>query len=251
MKKDRALDELYKLARNCAEFNNKGCNCQCERCGYNIYLYTNERDATLIKSNAYADYQRYKEVVDRIEQRVRQNNTAATVGPLIVIALFVGGFVWCCSACKSCSNPSQTISVSQLDDNKIEQRYVPLTIDDEVKWLLNNQNNPENIPHILKVIKQQNVLDLNRDGKINCIDYSITFRNLYGYNAKLIINRNYITGMNHMFVIVQYPDSINTIHVEPQGDPDWYTMGQVWGVKYDQYRNHDVTDVWGQYIGGM
>ena len=99
MNKDRALDELYKLARNCAEFNHKGCDCQCIQCGYNVFLYTNERDATLIKSNAYADYQRYKEVSDRIEQEVRAHRIGETLGPLIFIGLIVSLIAWACHSC--------------------------------------------------------------------------------------------------------------------------------------------------------
>jgi len=95
MNRDRALDELYKLARNCAEFNHKGCDCQCEKCGYNIYLYTNERDATLIKSNAYADYQRYEEA----RRVVKSYNDATTAAPLIIIGLIVGLIAWACHAC--------------------------------------------------------------------------------------------------------------------------------------------------------
>jgi len=80
MNKDRALDELYKLATNCAEFNHKGCDCQCGQCGYNVFLYTNERDATLIKSNAYADYQRYEE----LHQERKAQETGEALAPLVV-----------------------------------------------------------------------------------------------------------------------------------------------------------------------
>jgi len=95
MNTDRERDELYKLARNCAEFNKKGCECKCDKCGYNVYLYTNERDASLIKSNAYADYQRHEELHQEIEAR----KNAEAFAPLIVIGIIIGLISWGCQAC--------------------------------------------------------------------------------------------------------------------------------------------------------
>jgi len=95
MNKDRALDELYKLARNCAEFNHKGCDCQCDQCGYNVFLYTNERNATLIKSNAYADYLRY----EKLNQEIKAQETGRALAPLILIGTIVGLIAWACHGC--------------------------------------------------------------------------------------------------------------------------------------------------------
>jgi len=95
MNKDRERDDLYQLARNCAEFNHKGCECRCEKCGYNIYLYTNERDATLIKSNAYADYQKIQELKSEIKAR----ETGEAFAQLIVLGIVIGLISWACQAC--------------------------------------------------------------------------------------------------------------------------------------------------------
>jgi hypothetical protein len=138
---------------------------------------------------------------------------------------------------------AQTIPVAQIKDTVAYYRVGDMPIDDDVKYLLNNPNQIDNINRVLRVMRRYGVRDMNRDGLINCIDYSITFRNLYGSKAKLIINRSYVHDMNHMFVIVE------GLHIEPQGDENWYMMGQVWGVRYDEYCNKDVTKVWGQYIG--
>lgn len=95
MNKDRALNELYRLATNCAEFNHNGCNCQCGQCGYNVYLYTNERDATLIKSNAYADYQRH----ENARRDLEATRFAKGIAPLILIGLVIGLIAWGCHSC--------------------------------------------------------------------------------------------------------------------------------------------------------
>jgi len=93
MTKDRALDELYRLAGNCAEFNHKGCNCQCGQCGYNVYLYTNERDATLIKSNAYANYRRHIE----LKKEIKDFEFGERLGLWIGLLIIVGLIMWGCS----------------------------------------------------------------------------------------------------------------------------------------------------------
>jgi len=95
MNKDKAFDELYKLAKNCAEYNHKGCGCQCEQCEYNVFLYANERDATLIKANAYADYQRDEE----LHQKVKDIQFAEKAAPLVVIGIIVSLIAWACNAC--------------------------------------------------------------------------------------------------------------------------------------------------------
>jgi len=146
-----------------------------------------------------------------------------------------------CSSYKPYADPEQTIPVASMGGTTTA-RVGPLNIEYQYK-----KNDPKSIPIILKIMKQQGVGDMNRDGKVNCIDYSITFRNLYGQYACLIINNNPHTNMNHMFVIVFCDSGI--ISIEPQGDPDWYTMGQVWGSRYDPYYNKDVTYIWGQYVG--
>ncbi|WP_461247866.1 hypothetical protein [Treponema sp. R6D11] len=92
MNKDKAFDELYKLAKNCAEYNYRGCNNQCGQCGYNVYFYTNERDATLIKSNAYAEHQKYKE----LEKKIESDRNAEAIAPLIILSIIVGLIMWCC-----------------------------------------------------------------------------------------------------------------------------------------------------------
>jgi len=95
MNTDKAFDELYRLASNCAKYNHRGCTCCCEQCEYNIYLYTNKRDATLIKANAYADYQKHEE----LKEEIRQRDNANFLAPFIVLGIIVGLIVWGCHAC--------------------------------------------------------------------------------------------------------------------------------------------------------
>jgi hypothetical protein len=129
---------------------------------------------------------------------------------------------------------------------------VSTVVIDDITYLKNNPNKVENIPKVLTVMQRQGaVKDVNRDGEINCIDYSIAFRSLYGSNASLIINNNPANGMNHMFIRVNYKNGVEFIDIEPQGTPDRYSMGLVWGVKYNPYYNTDVTNRWTHVVGGM
>jgi hypothetical protein len=148
------------------------------------------------------------------------------------------------------ANPQQTAPDMLQLGMTGNGRHELLKIDEEVRYLLNNPNRIENVPRILAVMRQQGVRDVNGDGLINCIDHSITFRNLYGSNARIIINHNRWNGMNHMFVRVYY-DGSKYIDIEPQGTPERYSMGLIWGVQYDWFYNRDVTSQWGQYVGGM
>jgi len=98
MNKDRAFNELYKLAKNCAEFVHGGCNRQCQECGYNVFRYTNERDATLIKSNAYADFNRQL----LLRQEIDLDEKARTIGSMIGAAIPIILLLFLIFSIKSC-----------------------------------------------------------------------------------------------------------------------------------------------------
>ena len=49
-----------------------------------------------------------------------------------------------------------------------------------------------------------------------------------------------------MYIRVLYGSE--SMAVEPQGQFNRYTMGEVWGVKYNPHYSRDVTNQWGRYI---
>lgn len=122
--------------------------------------------------------------------------------------------------------------------------------DPDVVYLRNNPNRIENIPRIFSVMHRYGVTDVNNDGAIDCIDYSVTFRDLYGVNAKLMINKNPYSGFHHMFVRIWY-DGDKIIDLEPQGTATRYTMQQIWGERYNWYYNTDATVRWSQFKSGF
>ena len=69
---------------------------------------------------------------------------------------------------------------------------------------------------VVEMLTQKNVKDLNRDNKINCIDYACTFKLVWDaiYDSKdCIIIRNKSLLLHHLFIGVY--DDKNLIFVEP------------------------------------
>ena len=231
-------DKLYTIVMECARLNDQGCACQCHACQFNIFNYVKDvREGSLLKATAYTDYHKSKE----LKRQIRTTDFAMDMGPLIVLALIVAGIMWCCS---SVSNPKQTPdSIYQLNRSVTSGVRTSLPMTDEVRRFLRDQNNIKNVPGILAIMPHV-VYDTNRDGQINCIDYSCVFRELYGRNAYLIINRNQRTNMHHMFIRIW--DESGEYHIEPQGTPNRYSMGLIWGQRYNPSYNRNVTSEYGQ-----
>lgn len=129
-------------------------------------------------------------------------------------------------------------------------QYSDPTQDPDLIFLKNNPNKIRNVPLVLTVMQRYGVPDINEDGKVDCIDYSIWFRMFYGSNACIIINDNPKTGMNHMFIRIWY-NGYEIMDVEPQGTPTRYSMGLIWGMRYDPFYNKDVTSQWTHVVRGM
>jgi len=165
------------------------------------------------------------------------------------VLVFLFGIMWACSGCKSYPPASEQTYYGMDEVGPAAVRTWGLQQTPKVKYILNHPYDPSNIPRILRVMRKQGVRDLNHDGKINCIDHSLTFYRLYGRGAEIVINNNKSTGMNHMFIIVR--QALNEWHIEPQGTPKLHDMGMIWGMKYDPYYNRYVTSVWGGWYGGV
>ena len=90
--------------------------------------------------------------------------------------------------------------------------------------------------------------DINGDGKINCIDYAISYKLIWDqynsgseYRCEIVHNRNPHTGMDHLFIRVRNKDH-NWEYIEPQNGLD---MEDYWGDKYNPaYNIFGETDYW-------
>jgi hypothetical protein len=222
---------LYNLAIQCARLNDAGCALGCEHCQFNVFNYGLPiTEASLLKANAYTDFYNQKAVVQEAKEQVNIESIVRWVGIIVVCIVFL----WTCSSIKSCGSPP---------GDTIPQELIPSN-NPELVWLRDNPNRLSNIPIVFQLMEQYGVPDVNGDGKIDCIDYSVWFRLLYGSDARLIINRNPNNGMNHMFVRIWYNND-QILDLEPQGDAQRYMMSLIWGMRYDPRFNRDVTSSWG------
>ena len=97
----------------------------------------------------------------------------------------------------------------------------------------------------------KNNVDVNNDGKINCIDAAVQF---YKYfpdknRVKIYVNRNPDTGMHHLFNVVLVNGTWTTI--EPQAfhtGKTSFNMHDVWGSKYDAKFNRDATSEYIRFV---
>ncbi len=112
--------------------------------------------------------------------------------------------------------------------------------------------NDEAIRKIL-LLTTQKVYDRDNDHEVNCIDYTLTFKEewdkKYKYGWCEII-RNYnprgLYRMNHLFVRVKLSKDGPWLYVEPQGKYYGnYSMQDVWKWKYVPYYNYyGETELW-------
>jgi hypothetical protein len=220
------VSEIYKLATTCAKLNEAGCGMACDGCQFNVFNYgLPVSDAALIKANAYTDYHN----VNEISRKARNELDRQRYSGVIVVAVIIGLIAMMARAC----GPGAPTQVAPKDEEQV--------------WLLTHPNDPANITRVLKYMRKYGVPDMNYDGLVNCIDNSLMFRQLYGNSARIMICVNRKMDMNHMFIRIWAPNGLEVIDVEPQGDPFRYSMGAVWGVRYDPMFVTDVTMEWGGY----
>ena len=110
-----------------------------------------------------------------------------------------------------------------------------------------------NINKTLKIVtdSMSKRIDVNGDGLINCIDAAVLFYQYYPDKSKVCIelNVNSTTGMNHLFNCV-FTDGVWRA-IEPQAhwkNHSSYWMRDVWGNKYDNSYNRDVTQDYIKFV---
>jgi len=230
-------DKLYAIALRCAELNAQGCAFGCAGCQYNVFNYVDDvREASLLKANAYTDYDRQQ----RLHKKVEAARNAEDFGYGIWTLLVIGFLIWMCWSIKSCvTNDSYTPPPQQsLIENMSNEQLT--------KNIARYHGTPKAIDYIVTLLKRV-IKDINGDGLINCIDYSLGFRMLYGDEAFIIVNVNRFTGMNHMFIQLYYGGE--EYDVEPQGTASRWTMAENWGDRYNSIYNTNRTYEYGKFIG--
>lgn len=113
------------------------------------------------------------------------------------------------------------------------------------------QISKETNEQIIVTIKltQKYINDLNKDNKINCIDYACGFKMIWDsiYPERkddCIIIRNKSLTLNHLYNGVYEGNDI--IFIEPwTNDPYNYDMSKIWGYRWNpRYNKYDETEKW-------
>jgi len=100
---------------------------------------------------------------------------------------------------------------------------------------------------IIRVLDEthRNVYDMNDDHEVNCQDFTVMFIYLWAKiypddskSAQIVFNRNFNTGMNHLFVSVRSGKKV--FYIEPQGNSRCYRMEHFWGDRYDPGFNREI-----------
>jgi len=109
-----------------------------------------------------------------------------------------------------------------------------------------------NIDSTLRIVAEKwKKTDVNGDGKNNCIDAAVLFYQYYPDKSKVCIeiNVNPKTELNHLFNCV-FTDGVWKA-IEPQSyaiNHSNYLMWAVWGSRYDNSYNRDVTSNYLKYV---
>ena len=109
-----------------------------------------------------------------------------------------------------------------------------------------------NIDRTLRLVAQNwKKTDVNNDSLNNCIDAAVLFYQYYPDKSKVCIsvNRNQKADFNHLFNCI-YTDGVWKA-IEPQSyalNRSNYLMWAVWGNRYDNSYNRDVTSEYLRYV---
>jgi len=115
-----------------------------------------------------------------------------------------------------------------------------------------NTSEHANIDKTLRLVAENwKKIDVNGDGLHNCIDAALLFYQYYPDKSKVCIetNHNKKTDMCHLFNCV-FTDGVWKA-IEPQAYAHNYSnyfMWAVWGNRYDNSYNRDVTSDYTKYI---
>jgi len=117
---------------------------------------------------------------------------------------------------------------------------------------IKNNSDHSSIDRTLRLVAENFMrIDVNGDGKHNCVDAAVLFYQYYPNknNVRIALNRNLKTGMNHLFNYV-FTDGVWEA-IEPQAyssNHSNYLMRAVWGSQYDNSYNRDVTSDYIVYV---
>ena len=233
MSKNMNEVDLGVIAYQCIARSREGrCNGKCEKCLYNINLYSGtpeEKAFAMASKNAQYEYS--------------HQSGDESLG-LLVLALICIVCLWCCTP-SACSSKKEVTH----NESAVEKTLAVAQKDEAPSEFVTFHPQPYKQPDLEATLRKVHatIRDVNYDGKINCIDYAVRFYELmpmtvFGWH------KNTEAGvLNHLFV--GYKDNaINKVRlVEPQ-ETTWVTPQDFWGDRYGKkYILVDEAEIWEIY----
>jgi hypothetical protein len=252
-------DFMYYFAKDCATHKYNGdCNRQCKDCASNIIKYgIDPQQAVMLQHAAelkmdHVLTMRHKRRMEEEEyEQAKARNARSThiaangiawtylIGFPLIIFIFLFNVKGCFGRpLHDTPQPAFRESVApqqnhrELPPPQVQYRSEDLTDDEELT---------ANTWAAMVAMRIYDV-DMNGDGKINCIDYTLQYWQYYPNQdyIRIIWNNNPYNGFNHLFVYML------EVPVEPQGGVYNGNMHVVWGDRYDPKYDRDVTDLFDQ-----
>jgi hypothetical protein len=210
--------EYYRIAYKCAEVKDtQGCDGNCAACVLNVHLYVDDpREATLIKTSAALDYGKYISIKSEAKYNQLTWNLGQLLGWVLIIVSIWFGYRSCTKKDAPPTESSKLYNTGYETFNRVTGEAA--------------------------LYVKQHLRDVNRDGEINCIDRALLYKE-YVPEARLIWNRNYANGWNHIFIGIEtVPGEIDKL--EPMVISEYMLdryIDEYWAEKYDERYDKDVT----------
>ena len=222
---------LWNVALECAirrlknKCSNRFCSTECNGCKFYLYEYVNGEPAKINLLMLQAETE--------MGSLVRANREGVIkLIAFITLPFIISAIIYWVANSEWFNRPSAP------NKGAIEARY---SDDESAVWST-----------LQKVaIGMTKKTDVNKDGKVNCIDAALLFYKYYPYKDRVTIEYNYNPSkdFNHMFNAILIGG--NWIAVEPQAKfcgYDVYRMKPIWGNQYEWTLNRDVTKEWLEYV---
>jgi hypothetical protein len=200
----KEAESLYKLAYQCAHYQATTSCSNCHACPCNVEQYGYDpNQARLIRARAHLDYAETvtnRQAIQKAEKKASHLFTLSII--LLLLFLFVG-----------------MTFVAHAEPN-FGPASRPKTIEEAIVWV------------------QANVRDVNKDKKLDCIDYAVIFYEIWP-DSQLIRCWNDDETFNHLL------NKVGDRYVEPRisnGDPAW-----LWPMYWAHAYKLDETHVWSVY----
>jgi hypothetical protein len=251
------MDVLYQFAVDCATHKyNRSCSEECYRCPSNISLYTDDRKAAvMIQHSANIAVQNRLNATRQIEldldkeRRIKKWQRRAIdisdwpiwgvlkVAAIILAIMVVYQFL-------TDKKPDTTYTVSPPVE-VVEPAPVVVKQSEPVKPTIIKPvpMATDPLPLIRETLSRIYSVDMNSNGRVDCVDYTLQFYQYYPDRSKVRImyNHNLKTDWAHLFVRVDGIDIEPGAYLRKSNTEKWFGMQKFWGDVYAPRYDVDMT----------